>query len=158
MGKLWKRAFDNIEEIVLSIFFVNMCIFVMIQIVSRYLFQNPWLYTEEVARFSYVWVTFFGMAIATKFESHICVDILLSLTKGRWNLFARVAVGIVSLVLYVGIALVGIRYVVTSAVRVSPAMEISMAYVTISLPLGAILSIVRLIPLIRRDITNLQTE
>lgn len=158
MGKRLKTAIEYFEEIVVSIIFVNMCLFVVIQIISRYLFRSPLIYTEEMARFSYVWVTFFGMAIATKRENHIRIDILSMIVRGKGEAFINLLVNLVSLVLYVALVIIGIRYTSMTAIRVSPAMEISMAIVFVSLPLGAFFSVLRLAGIIWRDINSLRSE
>jgi len=147
----------NFEEIVLSLLFLNMCVFVLIQIVSRYIFRSPILFTEEVSRYSYVWITFFGMAVATKLENHIKIDLLFILLKGKAQVILNLLVNFLSFFLYILIFIIGYNYTVTNMIQLSPAMEISKGFIYVSLPLGALFSIVRLLVIIKKEIDTLRT-
>ena len=41
--------------------------------------NDPFIFTEEVSRYSYVWITFIGMSLATKTSDHIRVDFFVGL-------------------------------------------------------------------------------
>lgn len=154
MQKIIKFVATNLEEIVISILFVNMCVFVLIQIVSRYIFHSPILYSEEMARYSYVWVCFFGMGVATKLQNHIKIDLLFLLLRGKAQVILKFLINILSLFLYTILLIIGYNYTLINVVQVSPAMEISKAIVYVSLPLGALFSIIRLIMIIKNDIVE----
>lgn len=157
MRKILTRLVKNFEEIVLSLLFLNMCVFVLIQIVSRYIFRSPILFTEEVSRYSYVWITFFGMAVATKLENHIKIDLLFILLKGKAQVILNLLVNFLSFFLYILIFIIGYNYTVTNMIQLSPAMEISKGFIYVSLPLGALFSIVRLLVIIKKEIDTLRT-
>lgn len=50
---------------------------VITQVVSRYIFQNPFTWTEEVARFALVWLAFVGAGFVMARRAHIVVDLLV---------------------------------------------------------------------------------
>ena len=50
--------------------------------VSRYIFEQPLTWTEELGRYTFVWVSFLGMAVAIKHGSHIALDIMVKKFKG----------------------------------------------------------------------------
>jgi TRAP-type C4-dicarboxylate transport system permease small subunit len=157
MNKRLNYLLNNFEEVILGILFVNMCLFVLIQIVSRYIFKSPLLFTEEAARYSYVWITFFGMAVATKLENHIRIDLLFNLTKGKAQAIGNLVVNLVSLLLYAAVFVIGAQYTLSNTIQVSPAMEIPKAIIYASLPLGALVSIFRLLMLIQRDVQKMRS-
>lgn len=56
---------------------VAMVLFVFLQVICRRInVATPW--TEEMARFSFVYITFLGSILATKDENHIMIDVLLN--------------------------------------------------------------------------------
>ena len=71
-----------------------MCVFVFLQILFRYLFKNPLLFAEEVSRFSYVWVTFIGLSLATKLRNHVKVDFFVLKLPHKARLFLNLLVDI----------------------------------------------------------------
>lgn len=155
MHKKVKYLVDNLEDLVIAVFFCGMCFFVFIQIISRYIFRSPLIYTDEAARYCYVWICFFGMAVSTKLENHIKIDLVEMLIKGKAKAIIRLFINSASLVLYAIITVIGYNYTTFNSIQLSPAMEISKAFIYASLPLGAFLSIVRLSFIIKKDVKNL---
>ena len=61
MEKLVKRIIRKMEygeRLVTSVIFCSMMAVVTAQIVMRYLFNSPLLWSEEFARYVYVWLVF----------------------------------------------------------------------------------------------------
>src|SRR5690625_1961582 len=80
----------KLTEVILKVLYVLsvalmfiMLISVSLQVISRYVFGNPFTWTEEVARYAFVWVTFIGMTIGVKKGTHIALDVLQRVLKGK---------------------------------------------------------------------------
>jgi len=58
--------------------FVVLIILATLQILFRYVFMYPLPWTEELARFTLVWVTFLGAASATRRKLHLAVDFFIN--------------------------------------------------------------------------------
>lgn len=67
-------VFIRLLEIVTATMFVVMFLTVTLQIAARNLLDFPVIWTEELARFLYVWVTFLGAVIITRDNDHIRID------------------------------------------------------------------------------------
>jgi TRAP-type C4-dicarboxylate transport system permease small subunit len=158
MSKRAKYLLDNFEDVILACVFVVMSLFVILQIVSRYVFRSPLVFTEEAARYSYIWITYLGMAVVTKQEAHIRIDLLSNILKGKARQIFKLVVDSCSVFLYGILVFVGAKYTLANAIQTSPAMEISKAFIYVSLPLGALLSIVRLLGVIKRDVREPRTN
>jgi TRAP-type C4-dicarboxylate transport system permease small subunit len=158
MSKRAKYLLENFEDVILACVFVVMSLFVILQIVSRYVFRSPLVFTEEAARYSYIWITYLGMAVVTKQEAHIRIDLLSNILKGKARQIVKLVVNGCSVFLYGILVFVGAKYTLANAIQTSPAMEISKAFIYVSLPLGALLSIVRLLGVIRRDVREPHTN
>ena len=95
--------------IVISMGFLVVCI--GLQILNRYVMQIPMLWTEEYARYAFVWLTMFGSAKAVREKSHIFVDILDVLIKGKIALVCGFIAGLVSMVFFITLVYVSIPWV-----------------------------------------------
>ncbi|MCG8530735.1 MAG: TRAP transporter small permease [Desulfovibrionales bacterium] len=54
--------------------FVLIIVCVILQIVSRYIFNHPLTWTEEISLFAFCWFTFMGSAVASWEDNHLEVD------------------------------------------------------------------------------------
>ena len=74
--KVLETVFDIIEQ-GLGVFFVLlMFISVLLQIFFRYVLQSPLTWTEEVARYSFIWTVLLGAAFAVRRKEHVVMEIL----------------------------------------------------------------------------------
>ena len=138
MKKIFKFLDDHLEEIFISVmmgYFVSVTI---LQIICRFILKIPAAWTEETARYAFIWMTFVGCSLGGKIQSHIRVDLLEISTTGKLktalNLFSQFVF------LFFGILLtkVGIDVCINllSRPQVSPALKIPMQYIYAALPIG----------------------
>lgn len=77
---LGERFNGFLDGVALSLFAL-LLILAVTQVVFRYVLMIPLPWTEELARFTLVWVTFLGAASVTRRKLHLAVDILISKLK-----------------------------------------------------------------------------
>lgn len=70
------RKMELVERVAASVIFCSMMIVVTAQILMRYVFNHPLLWSEEFARYVYVWLVFIGSAYGVTQEKHVAVTIL----------------------------------------------------------------------------------
>ena len=58
------------------VLFVGMCLLVLAQVVARKFFE-PLVWSEELARYMFIWVAFIGWVIANQRKSHIHISLVL---------------------------------------------------------------------------------
>jgi C4-dicarboxylate transporter DctQ subunit len=56
-----------------------------VQVVLRFVFNNPQAWAEEVGRYLFVWLAFLGAALAVAHDIHIRVDVLESRANPRFR-------------------------------------------------------------------------
>ena len=98
-------TFIRVLEILTATFFVVMLLAVTLQITARNILRIPVRWTEELARFLYVWVTFIGAAIITRDNDHICIDYLGQAVPQK----VRIVLAIISEVLAITYTLAALR-------------------------------------------------
>lgn len=138
---------DHIEEIFLVLFSVLMVSVIFIQVIMRYAFDSSLSWSEELARYSFIWVVYIGISYGVKKQRHIKVDLLLLAFKDK----GRIVFNIISNLLFLAFAIFVIRYGYDIASQLlafgqkSPANQIPMGYVYMAAPIGMGLTSIRLI-------------
>jgi len=76
---------------------------VSLNILLRYVFDNPIAWTEELALFLFVWIVFLGASVAAARKRHVLVDLLINRLpfKIRHGLQALISVMIIAFLVYV---------------------------------------------------------
>ena len=133
------RLFNNVEEILASCMFVVMCVALFAQLFGRLVMNNPPFFTEEISRYSYVWLVYFGLAIAEKANAHYSVDLLPKIVKKP----VAIVVDAIVAAAYAYLFYVSIDFWHFSKVIITPALEWPMTVVSTSLCIGFALAAIR---------------
>ena len=139
MSKL-STFFEKITVRIVACLLMILTFNVFFQVLSRHLIKIPMVWTEEIARFSFIWCAFLGASLAVKNKAHFAVQLLtnrlLSLQK-TFAVFVYLCMLIVA-----GVFLIqGIRYSVMGLDRISPTVNIKMIWIYASIPTSAFLMI-----------------
>jgi TRAP-type transport system small permease protein len=103
------EAYFRLLRVILTILLALLIIPVTLQIVARYTELIPrYIWTEEAARFLFIWIILIGATIAVREQTHFDVDILPRPTSARGKALASLAVD--AAVLVIAIVFVGYGY------------------------------------------------
>ncbi len=130
------RALATILKPVVALGMVALIFVITAQIVSR-VFFTAFGWTEEVARFLLIWLTFLGAALAWQQGRHIAVKVLVE--RLRPGLRRGVQMAALAVVCGFGLALawLGWSFMDVSAFQRSPSLRLPMAYVYVVIPVAA---------------------
>jgi len=152
MSKLFKWT-DHIEEAVLTVTMAIMTLAVAAQIVCRYIFALPLDWSEEMARFGFVWCIYMGVSYACMNRKHLKIDAALFLFPKK----LRPWVELVGKLLFLAFAVIMVYaswehfYRITIArPQLSPAMRIPMGIAYGAIPFSFAMLIIRLLQDIRK--------
>ena len=79
MKKILKFLNDKLEETICIILMSVMTIIKFIQDIMRYVMHNSLSWSEELARYCFVWLIYIGVAYGCKLMIHIKIDAALKL-------------------------------------------------------------------------------
>jgi TRAP-type C4-dicarboxylate transport system permease small subunit len=138
-------------SVVASLFFLVLVVSCVLQVFTRFVLNNSLRWTEELARYCFIWTSMLGATICTYHSGHAVVTVILNLFKGK----ARVVMDIlISLcVAGVGFMLMQQGWIVAAkgAVQLSAALRLSMRYVYLSgCVAGAILLIYSVVDILNK--------
>lgn len=138
LRKLMDRAIEVFACLVMAVM-----LFVSVwQIVSRYVFQNPIIFSEEFLRYALIWMAVIGIAYGIGKSEHIALDFIKDVppkTQLMLALFTQIA-----FILFAACVMVagGIQAVNVALSQVSPVLEVSMGTIYLALPVGGVLSVI----------------
>ncbi|NYF23728.1 TRAP transporter small permease [Sporosarcina sp. JAI121] len=134
---------NAIAEKVLAFILMVMAVVVMMQVLVRFVFEQfsiPW--SEEIAKYLMIWLTFVGSAIATRKAKLIAIDSVVFALSERWGKILKFLAHIISLIFYVILLVVGIEWFQFGFTETAPVTKISKAYVYAAMMVGAVLMII----------------
>lgn len=124
---------------ILALLMLVMVVVITAQVISRYVFGNPFTWSEELGRYTFVWMSFLGMAAGMKYGSHIALDVLEKKLNGVSQktlvLFNNLLLTVFGVLLtYSGFMLfeVGSR-------QTSPSLGLPMQFVYLVIPISGII-------------------
>ncbi len=135
------------EEGLSAILLAAMSIVVLLQIILKW-FHMPLSWSEEMARYMFIWLIYISSAYAVKKRTHIKVEIISLLLKEKGNFVLDVLADVAFLVFATVIAYFGwiATYKIAFVnVQLSPSMHINMGWAYMSFALGCTLMAIRLV-------------
>lgn len=139
------RAVAWFEDVAVGVILLA-AMYVLFQgVVLRYIFNFAFSWTEEVVRYSIVWLVFLGGSIAARRGGHIAMDIAVVYLPPRAKLFlmgvaTAIACFFTLLMTYYGALLTGSIWAYG---QLSPAAMIPMAIPFAAIPVGCALMSIR---------------
>ena len=113
----------------------------------RYCFDYSLSWSEELARYVFIWQTWLGASLGFKYGKHIRVEIIKTLVNPKLNKVVDLITLILCLVMTLFLALNGSKLISMLLARkqLSPAMRIPMGYLYSAVPVGCALMTIRII-------------
>ena len=133
----------SIEDYLTPVFLFIMSVAVAAQIFFRLILHKPLLYTEEIARFSYIWCVYLCIAMGEKYEEHFFVDFFVKFLKGKPDQLLHVIEKALGCLMFGVLFFWSIKFWSFQRINKSAAFGISMSYVAASMCVGFFLSFIR---------------
>ena len=140
-----KAIDDYLEETILLILLVLMTCIMGVQIVSRYVFQNSLTWSEELVRYMFVWSAFLGVPFCIKHGLSIKVDQFRNLFPIPLQKVLMYIDKIILFLLFLVLFIYSFTVVKATYLsgQTSPAMQLPMWTVQISVTVSSLLSMIR---------------
>jgi TRAP-type C4-dicarboxylate transport system permease small subunit len=90
-----RLAWDHLEEALLCVLLVVMVVITFVTVVTRYVFEAPLSYVDQLVPNLFVWVTFLGASAAVRRRAHLGLSAIYDLfpARGRVVLDAVILAG-----------------------------------------------------------------
>ena len=139
-----KTAIDIVLKWFLVFILALMTINVLWQVFSRFVLQNPSSFTEELARYTLVWLGILGASYVAGQKMHLAIDLLSMQLKGRPKLYLEIFIQLSIPFFSLVVMLIGgfrLVLITLSLNQISAALQVPLGYVYLVVPISGLLII-----------------
>ncbi len=131
---------------------------IFMEVFRRFFLSYSSIWSEEIARYAFIYITWIGAAAAVKERAHIRIDVIQPLLSNKWKIIVHIFGDIITLILAL-IALYWSMEPVLNSIHfgsVTHGLRISQAWFLAAVPLGFTMIIWRLLQSMKRDLNDLK--
>ena len=139
---------DKAVQVIVTILIFGILVTTLMQVVSRYVFNAPFMWTEELARSLGIWLVLLCTGLVVREERHLGFEILPETWKPVLRLIANLAILFFSICLIKG----SITFVKVAGGMKSTALQIPLWILYLSIPVGLILMAIFAFDNFKKDI------
>ena len=136
---------NNSEELICFGLMLLICLLVLAQIFFRYVLNNSLVWSEELSRYSFVWMTFIGTSFIVKRKSHISISFIYNFIPNKIKPIVNIISYCIIILFFSYLVFYGLKVSIFMYKIGSSAMNIPMFFIYVSIPIGFLLSIYRMI-------------
>ncbi|SER64639.1 TRAP transporter small permease [Halopseudomonas bauzanensis] len=151
---------EHVETYLATVALTVFASLVIFQVVMRYVFNNPSVWSEEIARYALVWFVYLSGSYAVKYQRHVRFNVIVDLIGKKVPLAQRI-IRLFVLVLWLAFLIFMLKLAVDMVDRQfttgqrAPASQIPMYLVYLGLPLGLLLMSFRVLQHTTRAIIDI---
>jgi TRAP-type C4-dicarboxylate transport system permease small subunit len=123
-------------EIVVFLLFALMTVLTFAQVFTRFVLNFSLSWSDELARFTLVWLIFTASILTYGEKIHIGVDVLTSKLTGRINTAVQLVNRVCILLFCVIVILGAVEFLPVTHLQKSPACGILMSYIYVAIPIS----------------------
>lgn len=137
--RVFRRILNKVQDVLAIAMLIVLCVVVFLQVFFRYALNSPLAWSEELARFMFIWLVYVGAAIVLRTDSHMSLDYFINLMPEKF----RVVVDILGKIIVSMFLVLGIRESFTiiriTMPQLSPSLDIPMGLIYLALPVSFVL-------------------
>jgi TRAP-type C4-dicarboxylate transport system permease small subunit len=113
------------------------------QVFTRFVIKVPSIWTEEIARYSFLYMVMIGAALGVRNSTHFGMTMLIDKLQGKMReYYHRFFINVILLICSIILLVYGMEFTITYGMtRVSPTFLVPMAWVFAIIPVSAVLMI-----------------
>ena len=137
----------NIEKVICVALLALMSIIIVVQVFFRYVLQNSLQWSEEIARYMFIWLIYIGISYGVKLDKHIAVDAVYSFLPKKVKPYYALIGYIIFFVFAIIVVYYGVLVTanIAGSGQISNGARVPMQYVYVAPVVGMILTIIRLV-------------
>ncbi len=148
----------KVEVAILIFLLLGMVATCFAQVIFRLVLGHPLAWSEELARYLFVWLTFVGGSVAIAESAHFKMDLLAFACNEKGKTILKLVVSICLLSFSAILIIYGLPLVKMVSSQKSPALRISMSIPYLALPINGFLSSFHCVDNIIDDIKCLRAK
>jgi TRAP-type C4-dicarboxylate transport system permease small subunit len=139
------RGVGRAEMVFLGASVAVMTVTTLMQVAFRYVLNDPLVWSEELARYLFVWVALVGAGAAVRTGGHFGLDLFYRKFPGAGRAGVAMLISAVIAVFAAVLLVYGVRETIQASVQLAPSLQIRMHWAYAAMPVGAMLMLWHLI-------------
>jgi len=124
-----------------------MTVIVFVNVACRYIFNNPFPGSDELATLAFTWATFLGASLGIRLQLHLGIEFVTRLFPARLQAFCGLLVSLL-IAGFSGLLFVySLKIMATAHMKVTPVLQWPYTWVYLAVPVSAVLMLIRLGPI-----------
>ncbi len=148
---MWKKIYDNLEEIIGSALFAVMLIILAVQTLSRQGIGVPLVWSEELAKLLFIYAGYLGIVASIKDNSHVAIDVFVNKLPQKAQRWVYVFNNLLILAALITIFYISFTIMERQEHLTMVTLQISYVYMYAALPILTGLMIYRLVERLIKD-------
>ncbi|GBF26566.1 ectoine/5-hydroxyectoine TRAP transporter small permease protein UehB [bacterium MnTg02] len=146
----------NAERYLLLIFYTLVVSVIGIEVIRRFVFSFSSIWGEEIARFSFIYLTWIGASAGVKNRSHIRIDLIYTWIPDRFHVWLYIFADIATMIFAAIAFYYSLVPIITSLQfdNVTDGLRINRSFFLVAVPLGFSMTMVRLSQSMIRDVRD----
>ena len=143
--RVFKPVLDYSERILTAtcaMLLASMFVLGVMTVFFRFVIQTTITFPAELIRYFFIWVIALGAAVGIRRNMHAAIGVLVRVLPGTLERLALLTASFCTAVFFAVLIDKGYHSVVLASEQVSPILEISMAWVYLAVPVGALIGFV----------------
>jgi TRAP-type C4-dicarboxylate transport system permease small subunit len=141
--------FVEANKWILAVLLAAMSVIVFANVTLRYLTHFSITWSEEVARYLMIWMTFLGTGLALRYGLHVAITNLQEILPPLLQRLARALVVLLLAAFLALMVLKGYDYMMRARFQLTPATRIPFSYIYAAMPIGFVLTAIHLALVVR---------
>ncbi|HEY4541460.1 MAG TPA: TRAP transporter small permease [Noviherbaspirillum sp.] len=154
------RLIDRIEGFAMVVLILTATIVAVVQVAARYVFNNSLYWSEELILYALISMSFLAASMGVRHSAHISVEAVFAFVGPRTARVLKLVSAVLGMVFAGALAYYGwVLFSNTNDMgQLSPAMQIPVAYIYLTIPISAVLMFVRYLEQAVRLVQGQQQE
>jgi len=144
----YENVLEKLNKYIFAFLVILVCLMIVIggmQVFWRYVLKSSLYWSEEIMRYLNIWTIFIGMSVGIPRGSHVAIDALVRVSKGRTRVGINMLIYSLSSLFFILLIVVGTKFALHNIGQVSSAVRLPISLVYISVPIGGFLSLLFII-------------
>jgi TRAP-type C4-dicarboxylate transport system permease small subunit len=145
----FEKHFMSLNRWLLILILAVMSVIIFANVTLRYTTSQSIEWAEEVARHLMIWLTFLGCGPVLRYGGHIAIDNLQDALPTKLAMIVRVVIALLITAFCVFCVWTGLDYMDRTQYQITPATQISMAWIYAALPIGMGMTLIHWLLIVR---------
>lgn len=136
---------EKLIQLVIILLMTLLVVITLLQVFNRYVLNNPLKWSEEMARYTFVWIVFLSSWYVFKQGGHLGMDFITMRMNDKMKRLVSIFIDLIILFFLIMVIKNAPHLLKLTARQTSAALKLPMLYVYLALPVSAVLMVVEIL-------------